>query len=170
MPSRLIALLFLTALVACASASGQSGGPAPAPASITYSTGPCFGACPVYSVTVRGDGTGVFTGERFTTVTGQRDFTLSRQQFSAFADILVAHRPEGREEITHGHPRCRMIATDMPSAEVTWNDTEGSDSLSYYFGCRGPENDALAEALGEAPELLPIEGFIGSPDPHRVQR
>lgn len=163
MPFRLFSIAAGMILTACASASGQPGAPASAPASITYSTGPCFGACPVYSVTVRGDGTGVFTGERFTAVTGQRDFTLSRQQFAAFADMLVAHRPEGREEITHGHPRCRMVATDMPSAEVTWNDAEGPDTLSYYFGCRDPENETLAEALRDAPRMLPIEGFIGTP-------
>ncbi|HEY0326511.1 MAG TPA: DUF6438 domain-containing protein, partial [Allosphingosinicella sp.] len=40
--------------------------------SISYETGPCFGACPVYRVTVSPDGTGTVEGRRVTAVTGER--------------------------------------------------------------------------------------------------
>lgn len=166
MPPRLFLSTMIAALAACAPVAGQP--TESAPASITYSTGPCFGTCPVYSVTVRSDGTGVFTGERFTAVTGARDFTLAPGRFAAFADMLAAHRPERSEDVAQGHPRCPIAATDHSTVSVTWNDAEGPDSLSYYFGCRGPALGALAEALREAPGMLPIAGFIGSPDPSRV--
>jgi hypothetical protein len=45
--------------------------------SITYETGPCFGTCPVYTVTVHSNGTGLFVGHAHTTVTGNQPFTVT---------------------------------------------------------------------------------------------
>ncbi|MCW3836499.1 DUF6438 domain-containing protein [Sphingomonas canadensis] len=131
--------------------------------SIRYETGPCFGACPVYSVTVRPDGSGVFNGIRFTAVTGERAFKLTPEQYRAFEAKLAPYRPEsGERRYTHGEPGCEMAATDMPSASVTWTRMIGdSQQLYYYFGCDVARNSAIAQAVGEAPELLPIESLIG---------
>jgi hypothetical protein len=57
-------------LAACASSSANSGDGAPSlPAaerfSVTLERGPCFGACPDYSVTVSADGAVIFEGRRF---------------------------------------------------------------------------------------------------------
>ena len=45
--------------------------------SITFQTGPCFGTCPVYTVTVHSNGQGLFTGQAHTTVTGPQAFTVT---------------------------------------------------------------------------------------------
>ena len=56
------------------------------------------------------------------------------------------------------------MATDLPSAEVTWRPPgRGTQSLYFYYGCDMQRNRAIAERLGGAPRLLPIGGFIGSP-------
>jgi hypothetical protein len=151
------------ALGGCIPESRMPGGPVPIEGdSISYETGPCFGACPVYSVTVRPDGTGVFTGKRFTAATGERSFTLSHAQYQAFAAKLAPYRPpSGEVRYAPGESNCANAPTDMPSVEVRWARAIGdSQGLYFYLGCRRG-NEAVAEALGSAVELLPIEALIG---------
>jgi len=129
--------------------------------SISYETGPCFGACPVYRVTVSPDGSGTFEGRRFTAVTGERSFRITPEQYRAFAAQLAPLRPaEG--SVRMSGEACRQMATDLPSAEVTWFSPIGnSQSYYFYYGCDMDRNRAIAERLTEAPRLLPIQAFIG---------
>lgn len=160
-----IAGLAALALAGCVGPGGGGpGGPVPVESdSISYETGPCFGACPVYAVTVRPDGTGLFVGKRFTTVTGEREFRLSRAQYDAFAAKLAPYRPgSGEVRYAHGEPNCRQAATDMPSVDIRWTRAIGdSQALHYYFGCEMEKNRAMADAIGNAPDILPIEALIG---------
>ena len=129
--------------------------------SIAYETGPCFGACPVYRVTVNRDGSGVFEGRRFTAVTGERRFQATAEQFRAFARHLAPLRP-ATGEVHYSGENCSMTATDMPSADVAWHGAGGAQQrLSFYFGCDMERNRAIAERLRAAPDLLPIADLIG---------
>ncbi|UYY58232.1 DUF6438 domain-containing protein [Sphingomonas sp. S2-65] len=151
-------------LAGCASDQARPGGTPVAIEgdSITLETGPCFGACPVYAVTVKPDGTGVFEGKRFTAVSGERSFRLSRAQYDAFAGALAPYRPaSGDVRYEMGSPNCGNAPTDMPSTEVRWTRAIGDgQKLHFYHGCRS-ENAALAQALRDAPGLLPIGAMIG---------
>jgi hypothetical protein len=152
------------ALAGCARTGERPGGPVAIEAdSISYETGPCFGACPVYSVTVRPDGGGVFIGKQHTAVTGERRFQLSRAQYEAFAAKLAPYRPQGGEvRYAPGEKNCGQVATDMPSVEVRWTRAIGdSQGLYFYYGCEMDRNEAMRNALGAAPEALPIEKLIG---------
>jgi hypothetical protein len=132
------------------------------PESISYETGPCFGACPVYVVTVRSDGSGMFEGKRFTAVSGQRSFRVTPDQFRAFADRLAPLRPASGIVRYSGAPLCRGMATDLPSADVKWRTRGGGEQeLYFYYGCDMEAKRAMAERLGSAPDLLPIASFIG---------
>jgi len=151
------------ALAGCSHA--DHAGPKPIPVesdSITYETGPCFGACPVYSITVRPDGSGVFTGKRFTAVTGERAFKLTAAQYEAFAARLAPYRPASGE-VRYEGKNCQQVATDMPSVDVRWTRAIGdSQALMFYFGCDMDKNRAMANALGGAIEALPpLEPLIG---------
>ena len=53
------------------------------------------------------------------------------------------------------------MATDLPSATVTWHDPGGARSLYFYYGCDMQKNRALAQRLRRAPELLPLTQYIG---------
>ena len=136
---------------------------------IVYETGPCFGACPVYRVTVRADGRGIFEGRRFTAVEGSRSFHLTQAQFRAFADYLAPTRP-ARGSVRYAGEACGMMATDLPSAEVKWSTRAGEQSLYFYFGCDMERNRAIAERLRTAPALLPIADLIGRPGQRAVER
>ncbi|RYD94511.1 MAG: hypothetical protein EOP61_21520 [Sphingomonadales bacterium] len=133
--------------------------------SIRYETGPCFGVCPVYAVTLRPDGTGVFEGKRFTAVTGTREFKLSRAEYNAFAAKLAPYRPQSGavRYAPDDKKHCAQAATDLPSADIVWTRAIGdSQSLSYYFGCDMDKNQDMAEAIGSAPETVSaLEALIG---------
>ena len=153
------AILLLMGVAACTTVPDR---PIPIESdSISYETGPCFGACPVYRVTVSPDGTGTFEGKRFTAVTGERSFRLTPEQYRAFAAQLAPLRPaEG--SVRMSGEACRQMATDLPSAEVTWFSQIGnSQSFYFYYGCDMERNRAIAERLTEAPRLLPIQAMIG---------
>jgi hypothetical protein len=129
--------------------------------SISYELGPCFGTCPVYAVTVRPDGSGTFEGKRFTAVAGMRSFTMTPATYRAFAAALATYEPNGERLVQPGTPDCRNAPTDMPSVDVRWTRLSGANNhLAFYKGCR-IGNEALAEALSRAPDLLPIAAMIG---------
>jgi hypothetical protein len=148
-------------VVASAALSACAAVPADAtPAeTIAFETGPCFGACPVYRVTVSSDGSGRFEGRRFTAVTGTRAFRATPAQYRAFARQLPPLRP-ARGSVRYAGEACRSTATDLPSAEVTWRSRRATRSLYFYYGCDMDRNRAIAERLTAAPRLLPIGGFI----------
>ncbi len=129
--------------------------------SISYETGPCFGACPVFKVSVAPDGTGTFEGRQHTAVTGERSFRITPAQYRAFAAQLAPLRPaEGSVRLSG--EACAQMATDLPSAEVTWFSQIGnSQSYYFYYGCDMEKNAAIAERLRRAPALLPIREMIG---------
>ena len=129
--------------------------------SISYETGPCFGACPVYRVTVNRDGTGVFEGRRFTAVTGERRFAITSDQYRAFARQLEPLRPASGE-MRYSGDVCGATATDMPSADVVWRSAGAAEQrLYFYYGCDMERNQAIADRLRAAPDLLPIGDLVG---------
>jgi hypothetical protein len=137
--------------------------PPQAAETIHYETGPCFGACPVYAVTVSSDGTGTFEGKRFTAVTGEQAFTLTPAQFADFRARLQPYRPAaGERRIVSGEPDCGSMITDQPSASVSWQGGGMPPaSLSLYYGCTAPALAAMKAALRSAPEALPVAAMIG---------
>lgn len=155
------AFLLLAALPALSAAALP---PSPRPSTpvqtIVYETGPCFGTCPVYRLTINSSGDGTFEGRRFTRVTGSHAFRFTSAQYRAFARALAPLRP-AHGSVRYAGERCRAMATDMPSAEVTWSDRRGPQSLYFYYGCDMQRNRAIAERLRRAPNMLPLTDFIG---------
>ncbi len=152
-------LIFLLAATLTVPPAAQSQTRSPA-RSITYETGPCFGRCPVYSVTIYSNGRATFTGRNFTAVAGTREFRVSPGTYQAFARHLASVRP--RRDIRYSGDTCRVMATDLPSATVTWRDPGGRRSLYFNYGCDMQRNRALAQRLRSAPALLPIGDYIGA--------
>lgn len=126
--------------------------------SISYAAGPCFGACPVFRVTVNSDGTGVFDGGRFAAVTGERRFMVTPAQFRAFAARLAPYRPATGERRYSGES-CRRMATDQDSVEIVWRGA-AEQRLNVYYGCDMEANRAMFDRLRSAPNVLPIGDFI----------
>lgn len=127
---------------------------------IRYETAPCFGTCPVYAVTIAPDGKGTFEGQRFTAVTGIREFQATPAAYRAFAAKLAPYRPREPEALYQmGTPLCGgPMVSDMPSVDVVWSEASGArHHLNLYYGCG---SQAMREALRSAPDALPIAAFI----------
>jgi len=155
-----IALLMLAA--GCATPSGNGATPRSAE-TIRYETAPCFGACPVYAVTLSPDGTARFEGKRFTVATGEHAFTVTPDQLADFRRRLAPYRPAGGERrIAPGEADCGPAMTDQPSVSVSWQGGGAPPvSLSLYYGCAAPALKAMKAALRAAPDALPIAMMIG---------
>jgi hypothetical protein len=128
---------------------------------ISYATTPCHGTCPVYTVTLGPDGQGIFVGEQFTAVNGERRFQASATQVAAFTESLARVRPARDREFGEGKADCEQVATDAPGVRVRWQGALGGTSLSFYYGCRGTEASRVAADLRTVPDLLPIADLIG---------
>ena len=135
----------------------------PIPVEISYEIEPCFGACPVYSVTVGNMGQpGLFEGKRFTAVEGRRSFAVSPRAFQAFALALDEARMASAEDFAPGAARCKLFATDHSGVAVTFrHGSEAPWTFRFNYGCRDPQNAKLADSLRRAPTLLPIADLIG---------
>ena len=157
---RSLVILAFASLAACAAA------PVPPPAAgsvrtIRYETQPCFGMCPVYVLTVSSDGRGTFDGKDHTAAKGEHGFQVTPQQFAEFERRLAPYRPAGERRIAE--PDCGgMIATDLPSVDITWTGKGASSHLYAYYGCDMRRNKAMFDALKAAPEAFPpAQALIG---------
>lgn len=155
------ALAALT-LAGCTTVPGEE--PAQGAESIAFATGPCFGACPMFEVELAADGEGIYRGERFVAVKGERSFTASAAEWQAFAERLAPYRPE--TSVKYGHGACDGPAvTDQASVVVTWRDADGTETtLDWYLGCRQPGLAENAEAIYGAWQELPLDDLVGTAD------
>lgn len=151
---RMMPALLPFALIGCAGSAPDPGPLVP----ITYSASGCEGICPVFTVTVTEQG-GLFHGERFTRVTGERRFTFTPDQYRAVARALAPIRPTGERQIVDGSPDCGgAAATDFSSVDVRWGER---DRLYYYNGCSGGEAERIERILAQAQDLMGIGAFLG---------
>lgn len=144
--ARISKRLFVALVLTVAACSGNPDDARPTPTerdSIAMTRGPCFGACPMYTVTVYGDGRVVFRGDRFVAQTGEHTRTIDRAQAAAlfatadsigYFDLPAAITPANQEA-------CGASWTDMPSADLTiwWGGLH--HEVAHYHGCpKAPES------------------------------
>jgi len=166
----LCATLVFMGLAACKATTGEEvpAGDTPRdPSPMEYvkiTEGPCFGACPVYDFTLRGDGQVTFHGQRFTKVDGQRLGFRSVGTFLDALETLKAHDFEGLKGVyDRGSEDCKMATTDHPTIRVEVKSETMSGNLHWYTGCRGMENRIKLERMvDELKRVLDVEEFIGT--------
>ena len=93
--------------------------------------GPCYGACPVFSLTIYFDGTAVFHGTRNTEVTGQRVFPLTDDQLSG---IRAAFTQKGFLIMNNNCCDCHEVA-GAPSTVITYQGNGPFKQIEHYYGC-----------------------------------
>jgi hypothetical protein len=95
---------------------------------ITLSRWGCFGYCPVYTVTISGDGAVDFNGGRFTAVSGEHHSQVSYDDVSALIDKFRAADFFSLETSYRAH------ATDLPTFFVTFTAGNKTMKVSDYAG------------------------------------
>jgi hypothetical protein len=157
MKKLLILSLFTFSLVGCASTPSETSNTVQE--TIRYSSSPCFGACPIYSVEISPSGTVNFNGKQYTKVTGTQTLTIDPSVYKKLQSELKTYRPEtGSNVRTTG---CVQTATDKPSSYFWWKQADGTTTrLSHYTGCISPANDELNKLIDKLPTLIGIEELI----------
>lgn len=135
----------LLASIAALAGCGPRKAEAPAPAAtvsaapvVTLERGPCFGTCPVYRVSLGGDGKVDFTGARFVARIGADTARVAPEQFRRLVDSLDA---DGffalADEYVSNSPGCGRYATDAPTVTVSVRSGERSKTVRHDHGCTG---------------------------------
>jgi len=147
----------MLSLGACA-ATGTPPGTASQPAAaetIAVSVGPCFGFCPVYTVSVSPAGMVTFNGERHTTELGEKTRDAGPAEYRALATALAAYRPTTG---TTGESQCDTRISDQSHTRITWTAPDRTvTTLEHDKGCRSAANDRLNALLQDLPTRLGIE-------------
>lgn len=124
-------------------------------ATIAISVGPCFGFCPVYSVTVASDGTTTFEGERHTALLGRKQRDGGEVAYQRMFEALAPYRPANGAE---AQTSCDQRISDQAHYTITWTSPDGIvTKLDHDKGCRSAANEALNAALQALPKQLGIE-------------
>jgi hypothetical protein len=103
----------------------------------------CFGSCPIYAVTVHGDGRVVFVGKRFVRATGVRRATISR---ASVAKLYAAVRKARVFELDGRYDSSNV--SDLPAARLAVRLRLQTKRIYHYLG------DASAPARLKALECL----------------
>ncbi|MET0181551.1 MAG: DUF6438 domain-containing protein [Caulobacterales bacterium] len=115
------------ALAACATAPAGPAAPS-ATDSLTLERGVCFGFCPDYIVTIRGDGSVSYEGRRFTRVEGAQTAQADPVQTAA----LFARAEEmGFFDLQDAY---RAHVTDIPQFRVTYTRGGRTKTIVDYGG------------------------------------
>lgn len=153
--SAVLAPVAFLGLAGCSSPAAHAPVAAPpAMATIAVSVGPCFGFCPVYSVTVTTGGTITFDGERHTAVLGRRQREGGAVSYQRLSAALAPYRPASGSAQT----ACDQKISDQAHYTIQWTAPDGSmTTLEHDKGCRSAANDGLNAALQTLPGQLGIE-------------
>lgn len=154
-------LFAMTLAFTLASCGGVGNAPSDIPdryGELELSYGPCFGSCPVFSITLNESGSLTYEGERFVTITGRE-----RRQIGAsvFADAvrLIESLPE--TELVDPL-QCPRRHTDAKTVRGNLKTADHNIDIMHYYGCGGYEYRSRQVALiKELTDLLQIEDLVG---------
>ena len=110
----------------------------------------------MYALTVQ-PGEAEFDGQQYTAVAGKRRFSITQRQYRAFAASLAPLRPNRKDLVGDGSPRCGLYATDAPSVEVSWDK---GDVLRIDGGCNADAVTRMERTIDAAEQLLPVRGLV----------
>ena len=149
---RTLATFILSAiLVACAISTPE---PPPAPdysdLVITLQRTACFGTCPIYKLTVHGDGRVEYEGEQFVAVEGTQTATITVDQVKA----LVAAIEQANYFTLPSNYSAPV--TDLPTTITSVTFNRQTKTIENYGGCFGDfaGADKAPQALCDFEKLI----------------
>lgn len=154
----LIAAAFAFALASCGGAENVPSDSQARFGELELNYGPCFGSCPVFSVTLNESGSLTYEGERFVHVTGRERRQLSASVFQE-AVRLIESVPSAELE---DPLQCPRRHTDAKTVRGNLKTAEHDIDIMHYYGCGGYEYRSKQVALiKELTDLLQIDDLVG---------
>ena len=133
-----LALLLVTLAGGCGRAPSPAppADPVPAEGHISLERRPCFGTCPVYTVTLERSGAIVFEGRRFVADTGTFTGSIpSARADSLFRELDAAGWFALADRYAMGAPGCEHFATDLPSVVTEVRMGGRTKRVEHDYGC-----------------------------------
>lgn len=96
---------------------------------ITLQRGACFGTCPIYTVTLYGNGVVEFNGERFVQAIGRHTDTLAAQDIQR---LVHAFHTSGFFAMENSYRNDRI--SDLPLTVVSFADGTTTKRIEDYYG------------------------------------
>jgi hypothetical protein len=110
--------------------------PAPAEGHLSLERRPCFGTCPVYTVTLERTGAVIFEGRRFVADTGTFTATIpAARADSLFRELDAAGWFGFADRYGMGEPGCQRFATDLPSVVTEVRMDGRTKRIEHDYGC-----------------------------------
>ena len=111
----LLAAFMLFTSETCERGTSGGGYDQPAESYVTVKTTGCFGTCPIYEFTIKGNGEATYNGDRFVDVEGEKSKTFSVEQTnSLFGAFESADYWSFKDEYSGN-------VTDLPSTFLTYS-------------------------------------------------
>jgi hypothetical protein len=114
----------------------------------------CYGACPIYSVDVYGDGRVIYRGDQYVDVTGQHTYRIPQPQVAALVESVRA------KDIWSLRKRYRGLITDHPLYRLTLDFGDQSHSLEDYVGNMVGMPQSVADFEDEIDEVSGASGWV----------
>ena len=136
-------------------AADAAGVPAPEVAAVadavTLDRSPCFGTCPVYTVTLDRSGNVRFEGRRFVADSGVSSGTVPRAGVDSLFAELDAGYFDFADSYRSGDPACERYATDLPTVITEVRLGTRTKRIEHDRGCAGAPQalSDLEERIGE---------------------
>jgi hypothetical protein len=146
---RMLAVLLVAGLAAACNITTPetTGGPADGGEVelITLERQPCFGFCPVYTLSIRGDGTVEYDGGQNVEVTGPQTATIDPAAVQSLADSMIAagYLDWENEYLNQDFTDAPYVITSITLADGT------TKTINHYHG-----DQSAPEALTEVEVLI----------------
>jgi hypothetical protein len=127
----------------------------------------CFGSCPIYRLTIYGDGRTLFDGKEYVKAKGLRTGKISPESLNElwrkFDQVNFFDIPDGFPVFESD---CPEDWTDNPTAKVTVFHNGKFKYVSHYHGCRGTERlDQLSQLEYDIDQAANTNPWL--PEPRR---
>jgi hypothetical protein len=160
--------IFLSILILLLSGcAGLAGTPAatsiPSDTQIYLERGPCFGACPVYTITIDNDGKVVYQGKEFVETIGEAKSTISEADLARLLNAFEGAKFSEFEAAYNASTEnlCVTFATDMPSVVIALKKDGTTKTVNHYLGCQGfPREQELIALEDLMDEVVNTEQWI----------
>jgi hypothetical protein len=122
--------------------------------------GACYGACPVYEVTIHEDGRVEYHGSKFVVTEGSAEGRVSSDE------VVNLRRAFERARFFEVPPLPRGMSSAGPSEDFVYYAAAGRGRrLDLPTGCDGtPVEKAVTDLRSELDRIVDIEKWIGTPE------
>jgi hypothetical protein len=138
-PFYLLPILFIIALLGVGYATFQSNKNVPQDFSLYYSNNGCYGTCPVYSIRITADGSGIYQGKAHVKTTGTETFSISQR------NVRKLKREIDRVTFFSLPDTVFSGVSDLGNRTIEVTDSGKTKKITFDLG--GEDLDRLADVL-----------------------